>query len=194
MKNNERFYYRVRAIDLDTLPPFTPGLNSARAARMIYLNKTCFNGLHRVNRAGKFNVPFGYYPKPVICDVPNLLACSNAFKRAHLVLGQFVDTTVTAGRGDLVYFDPPYFPISDTSNFTAYGSDGFGWSHHIALFEHARMLKKRGVHVVVSNSASPRIITLYKSDPIFKVETIQAARSINASADGRGKISELIIS
>ncbi len=193
MKNNEKFFYAVRAIDLEALHDATPGRDSARAARLIYLNKTCFNGLHRVNRAGKFNVPFGYYANPPICDEQNLLACSRALKKVALFNQTFDATAADASKGDFVYFDPPYLPLSSTSNFTAYDSAGFGWSHHIALHDTARALKKRGVHVMISNSANKRIIELYRSTGDFKVETIQAARSINAQGGGRGKIAELVI-
>ena len=193
MKNNEKFFYKVRAIDLDALHAETPGLDSARAARLIYLNKTCFNGLHRVNRAGKFNVPFGGYANPLICDQENILAVSCALKKVALYNQSFDATAADAVKGDFVYFDPPYLPLSPTSNFTAYDSAGFGWTHHVALFDTASALKKRGVHVLISNSANERLIKLWKSGG-FKVETIQAARSINASAGGRGKIAELLIS
>ncbi len=194
MKNTEKFFYAVRAMDLEALHDATPGRDSARAARLIYLNKTCFNGLHRVNRAGKFNTPFGHYAKPLICDAENLLSVACALKKVAIYNQSFDATVADASKGDFVYFDPPYLPLSPTSNFTAYDSAGFGWSHHVALHDTALALKKRGVHVVLSNSANKRIIELYKSTGKFKVETIQAARSINASANGRGKISELLIS
>lgn len=192
MKNNEAFFKKVRAFNLDTLEPTTPGINSARAARMIYLNKTCFNGLHRVNRKGEFNVPFGHYAKTKICDESNLRACQAALQGVSISNASFTVTSEDAKEGDFVYFDPPYLPISDTSDFTAY-STPFAWTHHVALYEHAKRLKERGVHVLISNSASPRIVKLYGEDRAFKVETIAAARSINAHGDKRGKIQELLI-
>ncbi len=192
-KNTEAFYYRVRDFDIESIDPLVPGADSARAARMIYLNKTCFNGLHRVNRAGRFNVPYGYRVKPNIADEIAIGAASRALQGSTLRHCSFVETAKHAARGDFVYFDPPYMPLSETSNFTAYGSDGFGWTHHVELYRVAGALKARGVHVLISNSANPRIMKLYKNDPDFKVETIEAARSINATGHGRGKIKELII-
>jgi DNA adenine methylase len=191
MKNNERFYYRVRAINLDELPVNTPGIESARAARMIYLNKTCFNGLHRVNRRGQFNVPFGRYANPAICDAENLLVCSRLLRNVEITSRPFFDTLDLAQPGDLVYCDPPYLPISETSNFTSYDSNGFGWSDHVRLHDFARQLKAKGVHVMISNSASPRIRDLYRKG--FRVDEVQAPRSINATGSKRGNVTELII-
>lgn len=194
MENNETFYYCVRAIDLDALHPETSGIDSARAARMIYLNKTCFNGLHRVNRVGRFNVPFGRYAKPLICDRVNILACSKAFARTSILHKSFHRTALEADAGDFVYFDPPYVPLTETSNFTTYAAFGFKWADHVHLFEIAKTLKQRGVHVLISNSNNRFIRQMYEAEPMFKVEVIHAARSINAKADGRGKIEELLIS
>jgi DNA adenine methylase len=193
MKNNEAFFKKIRAWNPDALDPATDGLASARAARMIYLNKTCFNGLHRVNRKGEFNVPFGHYANPKIADKENILACSKALQRVAVSDAPFAVTSEDAKPGDLVYFDPPYLPLSETSNFTAYGAP-FLWAQHVALYEHAKKLKARGVHVLLSNSASPRIVKLYGEDRAFKVDVIAAARSINSHGDKRGKIQELIIS
>ncbi len=194
MKNDEKFFYDVRAIDLNALDLLTPGLSNARAARMIYLNKTCFNGLHRMNKAGRFNTPFGKYAKPLICDRENILACSKVLRQTRILSCSFDDTVYAAGRGDFVYFDPPYAPLSETSNFSAYGETGFKWVEQIKLCETARALKKRGVNVLLSNSNNPFIRELYARDGEFKIETVHAPRSINATGKGRGKIAELLIS
>lgn len=190
MKNSERVFYKVRDIDLDLLPANTPGLHAAIATRLIYLNKTCFNGLHRVNRAGRFNTPFGHYPNPAICDEPNLRAVSRALRGVSILNAPFATTVKHARAGDLVYFDPPYLPISDQS-FTRYGAMGFGYGQHAELAQLARDLKARGVHVIVSNSDAPRVRELYADG--FTIHEIMAARSINAQGDGRAKIKELII-
>jgi DNA adenine methylase len=189
MKNTEAFFRKVREIDLSQLPGDTMGLTAATAARFIYLNKTCFNGLHRVNRAGQFNTPFGHYPKPAICDEANLRACSRVLKRAAIRNGPFAATVVDAKPGDLVYFDPPYMPIAEQS-FTSYSANGFGYGQHAELAGCARELRARGVHVMISNSDTARVRALYEG---FTIHEVQAARSINATGSGRGKITELII-
>lgn len=186
MKNEEDFYYRMRA-----RKPGGRGDNEwARAARMIYLNKTCYNGLHRVNRQGQFNVPFGHYLYPKICDAENILACSYALHKVEITHRPYTETLKNVSAGDLVYCDPPYLPIAET-DFTAYDSNGFGWAHHVELHAFAVELKRRGVHVMISNSASPRIRSLYRKG--FKIEEIEAPRSIGASGSTRGYVTELII-
>ncbi|CAN5908173.1 DNA adenine methylase [soil metagenome] len=178
-------FYAVRAQQPSTLTP------AARAARFIYLNKTCFNGLHRVNRKGEFNVPFGAYKNPQICDEPNLRACSAALQGVTILLSPFEAVMTCAEPGDFVYFDPPYLPISATSSFTGYTADGFSARDHLVLRDVARELKARGVHVVISNSAPAGIVQLYADG--FEIARVGASRSINAKGDRRGKVEELII-
>jgi DNA adenine methylase len=189
-RDNAKFYARVRAFDPDTLPTYLPGASSARAARFIYLNKTCFNGLHRVNRSGQFNVPYGKYVRPNICDEDNILACVSALASVVIHEKPFTQTVLAAVEGDFVYFDPPYYPLHSGS-FTRYHHSGFGHAMHVMLRDLALTLKRRGVRVLLSNSDTPEVRELYKG---FKIEQIMAARSINAKGDGRGKIAELLIS
>lgn len=190
MRNDEAYFKRLRAKDPTRMP------DVERAARAIYLNKTCYNGLWRVNRSGQFNTPFGCFANPAICDEDNLLACARLLELTRTTIARepFEAVLQRAKSGDLAYFDPPYLPVKDDS-FTAYGSGGFGWSDHVRLRDVAHELKERGVHVIISNSAHPRIEALYTelaSTP-FTVDTVHAARAINSRGDGRGKVEEFII-
>lgn len=187
MPNEVGFFLAERARDPHKLEQ--PRL----AAWFLYLNKTCFNGLWRVNASGKFNTPFGRYDNPRILDEPLLRACSLVLQRPRTFVRHESFTAVgnRARKGDLVYFDPPYLPLSSTSDFTAYTAGGFNLADHERLRNLARDLKKRGVRVVISNSAHPEIKKLYAKG--FKVETIKAARAINSDITKRGKIPEFII-
>ena len=168
------------------------GTDPEVAAWLLYLNRTCFNGLYRVNRSNEFNVPFGRYVNPNICDAARLRACSTALQGIELACADFERVGALARSGDFVYFDPPYLPMSKTSSFTAYTSEGFGLSEHRRLRDLALDLKARGVHVLISNSSAPAIEELY-ADAAFKVIRIEANRAINSNAAGRGKITELAI-
>ncbi len=179
------FFLKMRATPIDA----RSGVEVA--AWLIYLNKTCFNGLYRVNRDNGFNVPFGRYANPTICDEANLLACSEALKSAAISHDPFETVLKRAAPGDFVYFDPPYLPISATSSFTGYSPDGFGLRDHERLRDVALDLKARGVQVLISNSAAPAIRDLYADG--FEVTEVLANRAINANGEGRGKIPELII-
>jgi DNA adenine methylase len=177
-------YYATRA--------HAPKTTAAQAARMIYLNRTCFNGLYRVNKAGQFNVPLGRYANPTICDEENLLAVAEVLgRKARMVAHDFETIVKRAKQGDAVYFDPPYVPVSTTSNFTAYGKDGFGPGDQIRLRDTARRLVNRGVHVLLSNSDTPFVRKLYKG---FKIEKVRAPRRINSKGGKRGDVGELLIS
>ena len=178
------YYYYVRALrptDL-SLPE--------RAARIIYLNKTCYNGLYRENRRGEFNVPFGRYKNPTICDEPNLRAASAVLQGVNIARRPFDSTLDYAKRGDFVYFDPPYHPVSATANFTSYDRDGFGPDNQRRLRDAATELRERGVTAMVSNSDTPFIRELYAG---FHIDQVQASRAVNSKANGRGKVAELII-
>lgn len=163
-----------------------------RAARMIYLNKTGFNGLFRVNKKGQFNVPFGKWkhtPKPL--DAPNIRACAEVLNRyAALYSQDFSEVVGEAGPGDVVYLDPPYVPVSATSNFSSYTTDGFGLDDHYRLVASFKELINRGVKVVASNSDTRMVRALYEG---FELHEIKAKRYINSKGDRRGPVGELII-
>ena len=165
---------------------------SWRAAQFIYLNKVGFNGLHRVNASGKFNVPHGKRSAPVVFDAENLRACSAALQCADVTPGDFFERLARAAPGDLVYCDPPYAPVSDTANFTGYTAGGFGPSQQKTLRDLARDLSKRGVNVILSNADVPSIRELYAL-PCFELHAVQAKRAINCDAGKRGAVGELII-
>lgn len=179
-KHSEEYFYKVRA---------QRGVYVA--ARFIYLNKSCFNGLYRVNKKGEFNVPFGKYTNPTICDEENLRAVSEVLQSAELETDDFEKIVQTAKKGDVVYCDPPYCPASETANFTAYTADGFGPDEQIRLRDVARTLIDRGVHVLLSNSDTPLVRKLYKG---FRLEEVQAPRRVNSKGGKRGNVGELLIS
>ena len=159
-----------------------------RAARTIFLNKTCFNGLYRVNAKGEFNTPVGSAKNPSLYRRANLLAAAWALSDAELEAKDFRETVEEARRGDFIYFDPPYFPISEYSDFKRYTSGQFREADHVELARAFRVLDQRGCHVVLSNSDHPRIRELYADYPI---RVVQAPRMINCKGDRRGDIVEL---
>lgn len=183
-QHNKDHYYQVRAESPDSL--------SEQAARIIYLNRTCFNGLFRENSRGQFNVPMGRYLNPCICDPVNLRACSEVLKRADLQVQPFAGVLKVAKPGDLVYFDPPYVPLSRTSSFTSYNKDGFKEEDQRTLANVCQELARRGVWVLLSNSMTPLVESLYKVD--FRIEVVHATRNVNSRADARGKVAEALIS
>jgi len=177
------YYYEVRS---------NPGKATVdRAARLLYLNKTCFNGLYRENSKGQFNVPMGRYKNPTICDARLLRAASYALKPVAIAQEPFEFVLQQAkGADDFVYFDPPYYPISATSNFTGYNRYAFTETDQIRLRDTFVALAQRGVKVMLSNSDCPFIRELYED---FTIRTIYASRAINSNAKKRGKITELLI-
>lgn len=177
-------YYRVRALDPATLTL------PERAARIIYLNKTCYNGLYRENRRGQFNVPFGRYKNPTICDEPNLRAAARALQGADIARQHFSTVLDHARPGDFVYFDPPYHPLSPTANFTAYDRHGFGPDDQRRLRDVFAALAGRGVRAMLSNSDTPFVRELYGG---FRVDQVYVARAVNSKANGRGKVAEVIV-
>lgn len=182
--NDKDHYYEVRSWHEDelTLPQ--------KAARFLYLNRTCFNGLYRVNKKGLFNVPFGRYTNPRICNEPALYAARGAFSRATLQLASYKRVLDEAERGDFVYFDPPYAPLSATASFTAYTKEGFGEAAQWELGETCRELDRRGVHWLLSNSDVPLIHDVYEG---FTIEPVLAPRSINRDKTKRGKVTEVMV-
>ena len=172
-------------------PPHTDIIAASRAARTIFLNKTCFNGLYRVNKKGGFNSPFGKYENPTICDEENIRACSAGLAKAgSLHVGDFASVLDDAGPGDLVYFDPPYVPVSATSDFTSYTSSGFNLRDQERLAAMFSELSERGVSVVLSNSDTQVVRDLYAG---FEVHSVDARRAINSKGAKRGPVKEVIV-
>lgn len=174
------------------------------SARTIYLNKTCFNGLYRVNTQGNFNVPMGKYASPLCVDVDNLRACSSALRASapgsgrhrypgvRLVAADFRVALADFGEGDFAYLDPPYVPVSKTSSFTAFTSSKFGLGEHEALADLARDLKQRGGHVLLSGSDTEESVKLYEARGLV-VERVKARRSISCVGVGRGEVGEILV-
>ncbi|MFS8880053.1 DNA adenine methylase [Synechococcus sp. H55.11] len=183
---DKNFYYQIREKD-----PWSMSLVE-RAARMIYLNKTGYNGLYRVNRQGRFNVPFGRYKAPKYLDKDNLLAASLALQHVEILCLPFETVVERAKPGDWVYFDPPYAPVSRTSNFTSYHANGFALKDQERLRDICIDLSKNKVYVILSNSDTAIIRSLYAM-PFFAVDEVQANRAINCKGAKRGKITELVI-
>lgn len=161
-----------------------------KSVLLIFLNKTCFNGMYRENSKGGFNVPFGKHDKPTIADAKNLKLVSKALQDTRISTGPYKDAVSDAAKGDFVYFDPPYHPLNTTSSFTSYQADGFTAEDQEELRNTFKMLADRGCYAMLSNSDTPLIRELYKD---FNVHEIMAARSINSVGTGRGKIKELLI-
>lgn len=162
------------------------------AARLIFLNKTCFNGLYRVNSRGQFNVPHGRHTNPTICDEENLRAVSEALQEVELQVADFADAPKDATKGDFVYFDPPYVPLSETSNFTAYTKSEFGPKEQRRLAQTAALLARQGASVALSNSGHPEVASLY-APAQFTLHEVHARRAINSIASARGAVSEYLI-
>lgn len=161
------------------------------AARFIFLNRTCFNGLYRVNRSGQFNVPHGRYERPRICDPAGLAAAAAALRGVELRSEDFEAICEEAGPGDLLYLDPPYQPLSRTSSFTSYTGAVFGQVEQRRLAAAARRAWDRGAAVIVSNSAHPLVESLYEG---FHIRRVLMSRAINSVPGGRLPIDELLIS
>ena len=162
------------------------------ATNLIFLNKTCFNGLYRVNSSGGFNVPHGRYANPMICDEPNLRAAAEALSRVELRVGDFTQAAAEAGTGDFVYFDPPYVPLSATANFTSYTSAAFRLADQQRLATTAESLARQGAAVALSNSGHPDVAALYRSEA-FVLAEVAARRAINSNRNGRQPVPEYLI-
>ncbi len=189
-KNEEDYFYAIR--DLDRSEEFENLTMVERSARIIYLNKTCFNGLFRVNRQGQFNVPYGRYKNPQIVN-EHVLKAVHQYLTANDVSILNVDFEVAvadAKAGDFVYLDPPYDPVSNTSSFTGYSLDGFTREDQVRLRDLFVDLHNRGCYVLLSNSATDFIKDIYKE---FQIEIVSASRNINAVASKRGRINEVLV-
>ncbi len=189
--NDEETFYTVRNIDRNK-DKFDKLTNIQKAARIIYLNKTCFNGLYRVNSSGEFNSPFGRYKNPNIINDKTILAVNKYFNTADITLKNmdFEESIKDISKGAFVYLDPPYDPVSKTSNFTGYNQGGFGDEEQIRIKNMCDELNKKGVKFLLSNSATPFIKELYKE---YIIEIVNAKRSVNSKADKRGEIEEVLI-
>jgi DNA adenine methylase len=163
-----------------------------RAARLIYLNKTCYNGLYRENSKGEFNVPYGRYKNPTICDEARLRAASQALQSVKLIAADFEQVVQTAEAGDFIYFDPPYAPLNATSSFTSYHQHGFTSADQERLAATIKSLTAKGCLLMLSNSNAPLIHQLYSGNG-YHIQPIQARRNINSKAERRGPIKELLI-
>jgi DNA adenine methylase len=177
-------FYRLRGAKTESMSDVD------RAARFVFLNRTGYNGLWRVNSRGVYNVPYGRYKDPKIVDPERMRAASRALASAELLHADFGDALAGLGRQDFVYFDPPYVPVSKTAAFTAYAREGFGPKEQERLASIMRELKKRGVRALLSNAATDGARDLYKG---FHVEEVRAARAINSDATKRGEVGELLV-
>jgi DNA adenine methylase len=184
--NDAEYFYNIRAQDPNELTP------AQRAARLIFLNKTCYNGLYRENKKGLFNVPFGRYRNPTICDERRLKSAATALQGAKLLAADFAQVLEAARPGDFVYFDPPYVPLTATSNFTSYNSQGFSNDDHRRLADCIRHLTAKRCYVMLSNSSADLVHALYQ-EAHYRLIPIQARRNINSKANRRGPVKELLI-
>lgn len=184
-KHDQDFFYEVRAWDVRKFS------EAKRGARLLFLNKTCFNGLWRVNSKGQFNVPFGKYKNPNFLDEDALAAASVALQGVDIRVSDFADVTRAAKAGDFVYFDPPYAPVSRTAAFTSYAMDGFGAADQERLKDEFARLQKKKVAAMLSNADVADVRALYKE---FPIRIVSARRSINSDIKKRGVVNEVIVS
>ena len=184
---NKEYYLKVRAEKVEDLSEIEV------ASRFIFLNHAGFNGLYRVNKSGQFNVPFGRYSNPVICDEDNLRRVSDALRDTIITHQDYKNVLKTARGGDFIYFDPPYYPISATSSFTSYTAEGFLEKEQAELRDTFVKLHERGCFVMLSNSDTPFINKLYSGLNGITINKITAGRAINSKGTGRGKITEVLI-
>lgn len=185
---SKEYFLEIR--NIDRTEQYTELSDVERASRFIYLNRTCFNGMYRVNSQGQFNVPFGHYKKPRIIDENNLLNCSELLKKTEIKCADFSEILTKVKKGDLVYFDPPYVPLNETSSFTSYTKDGFDINMQFKLRDVCDELDNKGVKFMLSNSDTKLVNELYVN---YEIKKVFASRQINANADGRGKITEVLV-
>jgi DNA adenine methylase len=186
-KNTKEYFLNMRSKKVETLSDLEI------ASRFIYLNKTCFNGMCRVNSKGEFNVPFANNKNPLICDEDNLKKVSKALKSVQIKNQDYKEVLKKAKKGDFIYFDPPYYPVSKTASFTSYNKESFLDKEQIELRDVFVSLKKRGCFVMLSNSDTPFINKIYSGFKGIKINKVQAGRAINSDGTKRGKISEVLV-
>ena len=189
--NSSEYFYSIRDLDRDK-DAYKSMSKIEKASRIIYLNKTCYNGLFRVNASGEFNTPFGHYKNPNIVNEPVLKAVSKYLLANNIQLfsEDFADTLERVPKGGFVYLDPPYDPVSDTASFTGYNQGGFGKEEQLRLKQCCDVLTRRGVHFLLSNSATAFIKELYEE---YTVKTVHAKRAVNSDAAKRGEVEEVLI-
>ena len=190
-ENTPEYFYAIRDLDRNK-SAYRDMPKVERASRLIYLNKTCFNGLFRVNSSGEFNSPFGHYKNPNIVNEPVLRAVSKYFSSVNITFcnEDFALTLSRVGKGGFVYLDPPYDPVSDTASFTGYNKGGFDRNEQVRLKECCDGLTQRGVKFMLSKSATAFIKDLYKD---YSISVVQAKRAINSDAGRRGAIEEVLV-
>ena len=185
---SKEYFMEIR--NIDRTDKYKNWSDVKKASRFIYLNRTCFNGMYRVNSKGEFNVPFGHYKNPRILDENNLINCSNLLQRTEIKHADFSEILKKVKKGDFVYFDPPYVPLSETSSFTSYTKDGFDMDMQFKLRDICDELDTIGVKFLLSNSDTKLVNELYEN---YNIKKVFASRQINANADGRGKITEVLV-
>ena len=185
---SKEYFMEIR--NIDRTEEYKSWSDVKKASRFIYLNRTCFNGMYRVNSKGEFNVPFGHYKNPRILDENNLINCSNLLQKTEIKHADFSEILKAVKKGDFVYFDPPYVPLSETSSFTSYTKDGFDMNMQFKLRDICDELDSMGVKFLLSNSDTKLVNELYEN---YNIKKVFASRQINANADGRGKITEVLV-
>lgn len=188
--NSEDYYYKIRELDRDD--SYKQFSIIEKASRIIYLNKTCYNGLYRVNSAGYFNSPYGKYKNPNIINAMVIRAMAKYFNENEITLlqGDYKEALKKARKGCFVYLDPPYMPISRSANFTGYTENGFGYKQQQELKMECDKLREKGIKFVQSNSDCPEIRELYKE---YTIQTVKAKRVVNSNSAKRGEINEVLI-
>lgn len=185
---SKEYFMNIR--NIDRTKNYKKWSNIQKASRFIYLNRTCFNGMYRVNSKGEFNVPFGNYKNPRIIDERNLINCSNLLQKTEIKNADFSEILNYVQNGDFVYFDPPYVPLNETSSFTSYTKDGFDIDMQFKLREVCDELDSKGVKFMLSNSDTKFVNELYEN---YNIKKVFASRQINANPNGRGKITEVLV-
>ncbi|MGE9984119.1 DNA adenine methylase [Desulfovibrio sp. SGI.169] len=190
VNNSEEYFYEIR--ELDRTEKYKLMSMIEKASRIIYLNKTCYNGLYRVNSSGYFNSPYGRYKNPNIVNIPVIRAMSKYFNDNEITLlqGDYKEALKKARRGSFVYLDPPYMPISSSANFTGYTENGFGYKQQQELKKECDKLREKGIKFAQSNSDCTEIRELYKE---YTIKTVQAKRAINSNSAKRGDVNEVLI-
>ena len=187
-KVSKEYFLKIR--NLDRTEKYNKLSDIQKASRFIYLNRTCFNGMYRVNSQGQFNVPFGNYKNPRIVDAENLINCSKLLKNTEICCADFSEILNKVQKGDFVYFDPPYVPLNETSSFTSYTKDGFDLDMQFKLRDVCDKLDSKGVMFMLSNSDTKLVNELYSN---YEIKKVFASRAINANGNGRGKITEVLV-